>query len=214
MADTSQRLLVDGEAGLHRDGAKPRLADMFPPELLLEAGRIWAQNNQPREGYPDGKYPDFPNGVSNYKGGIRLTKYLDSMMRHMLALIAGQDRDDDSGYDHAGHLLCNLAMFYWTRANRPDLDDRGAMPSGAQRTINAQPTWPEGAQGKVQVVVGPSTHWYQDRLGEIFYVRAIEGAVGTMYRAIEPDGTNMVPGLIDPCHAVIVEWGDTNATGG
>ena len=139
MADELQRSLVDGEVGLHRDGDKPRLADMIPANLLLEAGRIWAQNNAPRPGYPDGKYPDFPNGVSNYKGGIRLTKYLDSMLRHLLALIDSHDWDEDSGYDHAGHLLCNLAMFHWTREHRSDLDDRGWVPPNITA---AQPTSP------------------------------------------------------------------------
>jgi len=144
VGDNAVRLSVDRERGLHRDGDKPRLADMIPPELLLEAGRIWAQNNRPREGYPEGKYPDLPNGVPNFKAGIRTTKYLDSMLRHLLALIAGEDTDPDSGYDHGGHFLCNLAMFWWTRENRPDLDDRNAMPPVAGETIgNTQWTSPK-----------------------------------------------------------------------
>ena len=166
MADTKQRHLTNGERGLHRDGDKPRIADMLPPELLFEAGRIWAQNNQPREGYPDGKYPDFPNGVSNYKGGIRLTKYLDSMLRHLLALIAAEDQDQDSGFDHAGHVLCNLAMFWWTREHRADLDDRQALPPEAEAETARQPTLPEGAialfeyNGEIQPV-----EWYDIERG-------------------------------------------------
>lgn len=124
MADSTERTCVNAEEGLHLDGAKPRLADMLPPRLLLEAGRIWAQNNQPREGYPDGKYPDRPDGSPNFKAGIRTTRFLDSIFRHLLALLSGEDLDPDSGFDHAGHLLCNLAMFWWTREHRRDLDDR------------------------------------------------------------------------------------------
>ena len=124
--DERERASVATEQGSHRDGDKPRIADMIPADLILEAGRIFAQNNQPRPGYPEGKYPDI-DGRPNYKSGIRLTRLLDSMLRHLLALIAGEDRDPDSGYDHAGHLLCNLAMFYWMRANRPDLDDRAGV---------------------------------------------------------------------------------------
>ena len=119
-----QRHLIQGEGGLHRDGAKPRLADMLPAALLIEAGLIWAQNNQPVADYPEGKYPDLEGGVPNFKGGIRLTKYLDSMLRHLLALIDGEDEDPESSYDHAGHLLANLAMFWWTRENLPAMDDR------------------------------------------------------------------------------------------
>ena len=136
-----QRKLIEGEFGLHRDGAKPRLADMIPAKLLIEAGLIFAQNNQPTEGYPDGKYPDLINGVPNYKAGIQTNKLLDSMIRHLLALASGEDRDPESGFDHAGHLLCNLAMFWWMRDSRPDLDRRPLLPKPATRR-NAGPEDP------------------------------------------------------------------------
>ena len=129
-----QRPLVEGEGGLHRDGDKTRLADMMPWELVLEAGRIWARNNQPVDGYPNGKYMDLPDGRPNFKAGIRLSKYLDSMLRHLMALMQGKDRDQESGFDHAGHLLCNLAMFWWTRANLPAMDDRPARLVGCHDT--------------------------------------------------------------------------------
>lgn len=121
--DLTSRPTVAREGGLHRDGDKPRLVDMIPPELLLECGRIFAQNNAPRSGYPDGKYPDI-QGRPNFRGGIQTTKLLDSALRHLLALATGENTDPDSGYDHAAHLLCNLAMFWWTREHRPDLDNR------------------------------------------------------------------------------------------
>ena len=117
------------EAGLHRDDLKPRLADMMPAGLIREAGLIWALNNAPTPEYPQGKYPDV-NGEPNYKSGIRTTRLLDSAMRHLLALIDGEDVDPESNRDHAGHLLCNLAMFWWMRDHRPDLDNR---PGAAAR---------------------------------------------------------------------------------
>lgn len=123
MPDIMERSSVGKEYGLHRDGEKPRLADMIPADLMLEAGRIFAQNNQPRPGYPNGKYPDV-DGKPNYKSGIRTTRLLDSMMRHLLALMNREDIDPDSGFDHAAHILCNLGMFWWMRANRKDMDDR------------------------------------------------------------------------------------------
>lgn len=121
--DRHVRLTKEGEGGLHLDGVKPRLADMVPADLLLECGRIFAQNNQPRTGYPNGKYPDI-DGKPNYQGGIRLTRLIDSMLRHLLALMKHEDVDPDSGFDHAAHILCNLAMFWWMRQNRKDMDDR------------------------------------------------------------------------------------------
>lgn len=123
MADTRARPTTDGATGLHLDGDKPRMADTIPPALLLEAGRIFAQNNAPRDGYPEGKYQDI-DGKPNFQSGIATMRLLDSCMRHLLALIDGEDVDPDSGYDHAGHILCNLSMFWWMRENRRDLDNR------------------------------------------------------------------------------------------
>ena len=113
---------MKGEGGLHWDGGKARLADTMPWDLVLNAGAIWAQLTKD-------KYPDNEDGRPNFKAGIRLTRYLDSMLRHLFALIEGEDQDPESGFDHAGHLLCNLAMFWWTRANLPGMDDRETKPA-------------------------------------------------------------------------------------
>jgi len=123
--DIHERPKEEGERGTHRDGGKPRLSDTLPPELILEAGRIFALNSAPTKRYPGGKYPDV-EGMPNFKQGIRTSKLLDSCYRHLLALMAGEDVDYESKYDHVGHLLCDLAMFWWMVRNRPDLDDRGS----------------------------------------------------------------------------------------
>jgi hypothetical protein len=121
--DVETRATVEGEGGLHRDGAKPAMAKYFDFDLLLKAGEVWALNNEPTDEYPEGKYPDI-DGRPNFQAGIQTTKLLDSCLRHLIALINGYDIDSESGKDHAGHLLCCLSMFHWMRGNRPDLDDR------------------------------------------------------------------------------------------
>ena len=131
MADTQQRHLTEGEAGLHRDGEKPRLADYLDWELILEAGRIAAINNAKSADYPGGKYPDLEGGIPNYKGGIRVTKLLDSAMRHLIAVILREDEDPESKHRHLAHLMCNVSMASWTIENRPDLDDRMLLPKSA-----------------------------------------------------------------------------------
>jgi hypothetical protein len=128
MPDTKQRHTVAAEGGLHLDGDKPRMADTIPADLLLAVGRIFAQNNAEREGYPGGKYPDLPGGIPNFKGGIRASKLFDSMNRHYLAALSGEDRDPCSGEMHLAHLVCNVSMLWWMLHNRPDLDDRNAAP--------------------------------------------------------------------------------------
>lgn len=128
MADVKQRALVQGEGGLHRDGEKPRLVDYLDWSLIREAGVIAHQNNSPSKDYPEGKYPDLPGGIPNFKAGIRVTKLLDSAMRHLVAMVLGEDVDPESGQRHAAHMICNLSMAAWTIEHRPDLDDRQAVP--------------------------------------------------------------------------------------
>ena len=47
----------------------------------------------------------------NWKKGLNREEILDSMMRHLTALIDGQEIDPESGEHHIGHIMCNC-MFY------------------------------------------------------------------------------------------------------
>jgi hypothetical protein len=47
----------------------------------------------------------------NWKKGLNREEILDSMQRHLAALIDGQEIDPESGEHHIGHLFCNC-MFY------------------------------------------------------------------------------------------------------
>ena len=109
---------------MHFDGEKARIADTIPARLLYEAGLIFAQSTIPRPGYPDGKYPDDANGVPNFKGGIRVTKIIDSMLRHALALLMGEDIDPDSGFHHLAHIICNVSMAWYMIEHRSEMDNR------------------------------------------------------------------------------------------
>ena len=132
MADTEVRLCVAGEGGLHRDGAKPRIADYVPPDLLWHVGEIAAENCRKSEEYPEGKYPDLEGGHSNFKGGVRVLKILDSVWRHFLKVLMGEDLDKESGRPHIAHMICDLGMAYWTIRHRPGMDNRLALPPDAQ----------------------------------------------------------------------------------
>jgi hypothetical protein len=129
MPDTETRPLASGEGGLHRDGAKARLADYFPPDLMWHVGEIVAENCRKTPDYPEGKYPDIEGGFSNFKGGIRVLKLMDSTWRHFLKILMGEDIDDESGRPHIAHMICDLCMAYWTIRHRPDMDDRLWTPS-------------------------------------------------------------------------------------
>lgn len=53
-----------------------------------------------------GKY-----GEKNWQKGLDKTEILESMMRHLTALMDGESNDKESKLHHIGHIMCN-AMFY------------------------------------------------------------------------------------------------------
>ena len=57
---------------------------------------------------PDGK---IISGANNWKKGLDKKEILESLARHLFALIADEDIDPESGKKHIGHIMCN-AMFW------------------------------------------------------------------------------------------------------
>lgn len=51
------------------------------------------------------------SGVENWKKGLDQKEILDSLTRHLFALISGEENDPESGLPHIGHIMCN-ALFY------------------------------------------------------------------------------------------------------
>jgi len=47
----------------------------------------------------------------NWKKGLDEKEILESISRHLFALIDGEENDPESGESHIGHIMCN-AMFY------------------------------------------------------------------------------------------------------
>lgn len=47
----------------------------------------------------------------NWKKGLKRDEVLESMQRHIAALMDGEEIDQESGESHIGHIQCN-AMFY------------------------------------------------------------------------------------------------------
>ena len=63
-------------------------------------------------------------GKWNFKKGLSYTDLTDSLRRHTLAFLSGEDIDPESGIEHTKLILSNSAMLEWMRKNRPDQDDR------------------------------------------------------------------------------------------
>lgn len=60
----------------------------------------------------------------NWKKGLKVSETIDSMLRHIYALIDGEDTDPESKLPHIGHIQCNAMFLAFMLKNRPDLDDR------------------------------------------------------------------------------------------
>ena len=60
---------------------------------------------------------------SNWKKGLPVTEIMDSMLRHQMAYLNGEDMDQESGLPHTAHILCN-AIFLGEMFHRKNMDDR------------------------------------------------------------------------------------------
>ena len=59
------------------------------------------------------------SGRDNWKKGFNFLKLLESLARHLFALMRGETHDKESGLPHIGHLICN-AMFYSYHKRKED----------------------------------------------------------------------------------------------
>lgn len=59
----------------------------------------------------------------NWKKGLDKKEILESMMRHLEALMDGQESDSESGISHIGHIQAN-SMFYNYFTNKENDKDR------------------------------------------------------------------------------------------
>lgn len=60
----------------------------------------------------------------NYEAGIEYTRLADAALRHIYKWLQKKDLDEESGLNHVGHALSNLAMLAYMIKNKHEMDDR------------------------------------------------------------------------------------------
>jgi hypothetical protein len=59
----------------------------------------------------------------NWKKGFTYSSVCDSLLRHLIAFMSGEDFDQESGLSHIGHIQAN-AMFLGYMRRNPRLDEK------------------------------------------------------------------------------------------
>lgn len=98
------------EQGNKKDEGKPQL-DLIDPEFIIGVGQVLTFGAK--------KY-----AAHNWRGGIKISRIIAASMRHLCAIMKGEDVDKETGYQHAYHLGCEVMFLASMIANRKDMDDR------------------------------------------------------------------------------------------
>ena len=97
-------------AGNKSDSGKAQI-HLIPTEAILGMASALAMGAE--------KYGEY-----NFREGLEYTRIINSLMRHTLAFLAGEDNDSESGLPHTYHIGANYAMLEYMRVHHPELDNR------------------------------------------------------------------------------------------
>lgn len=78
-------------------------------------------------------------GKHNFRLGMDHTRVLDAALRHLLAIVNGEDLDPESGKKHIYHAGCCLAMYSYFTENGVGTDDRAKTFLDQKLTVKQTP---------------------------------------------------------------------------
>lgn len=96
--------------GLKYDSDKVRV-ELLDAEWLFMVGQVLT--------FGANKY-----AAHNWRGGISYSRLIGAALRHIFAILRGEDTDPESGLPHVAHASCCLMFLAWMMEHRKDLDDR------------------------------------------------------------------------------------------
>jgi len=99
-------------AGNKNDQEKLRL-ELIPPDATEGIGLVLTFGAKKYDAY-------------NWTKGIKYSRIIGAIKRHLLAIECGEDTDEESGLLHADHIACNIAFLqtYMRHTIYSEFDDR------------------------------------------------------------------------------------------
>lgn len=174
------------ETGTKNDNNKPRLG-LIHPMLLIQTAHVMAEG--------DGKY-----GAGNWKG-LRLSRVIDAIERHLLAIKSGEDVDPESRKPHVAHIVsgCSFLSYFMENGITGTEQDDRPWRNGKPKMYGYDPGQNQGASLFATVV-------YPDQDQEVHFAEHVFGdSVGEVARLAEAFTS------IDSVYQVqreVVEWAD------
>lgn len=98
------------EEALKADSAKPRM-DLLPFEALEEIAKVLAFGAEKYEAH-------------NWRKGMKWSRVIAALLRHVSAFVKGEDRDPESGLSHLAHAGCCILFLLSYSLTSSGTDDR------------------------------------------------------------------------------------------
>lgn len=67
----------------------------------------------------------------NWRKGIKSSRLIGALLRHINAYNGGQDKDPETGLSHVAHVMCCAMFILEQEVTKPELDDRYKPSSNA-----------------------------------------------------------------------------------
>lgn len=113
----------------------------------MDREQIKSTGDRFNKGKPQWSLLDYPSLVScvrvlefgskkysrdNWKKGLKVRETAESLLRHLYAMLDGEELDPESGLPHIGHVMCNAMFMSYMIKHRPDLNDLFLSPGTAE----------------------------------------------------------------------------------
>lgn len=110
----SRRYSSAAAAGVKHDSAKPRM-DLLSGEAIEKLSMVLSHGAQ--------KYSE-----RNWEAGIKYSRILGAILRHVFAYLRGERVDPETGLSHIAHAMAGCMFILHYEENNKDMDD---LPRGA-----------------------------------------------------------------------------------